>query len=65
MTDRPGIETIEQEVDSKIKNDSKLVRQVKMLLGHRYSGKKLSEIGARFGVSESGVTQASRRMQDK
>jgi len=36
-----------------------------MFLCHRYSGKKLSEIGARFGVSESAVSQASRRMRDK
>ena len=36
-----------------------------MYICHRYSGKKLSEIGARFGVTESAVTQASRRMRDK
>ena len=65
MIDRPGIETIEQAVDSRIKNDANLARQVKMCLCHRYSGKKLSEIGARFDVSESAVTQASRRMRDK
>ena len=36
-----------------------------MFLCHRYSGKKLSEIGMRFGVTESAVTQASRRIRDK
>jgi chromosomal replication initiation ATPase DnaA len=36
-----------------------------MYLCHRYSGKKLREIGKRFDVSESGVTQASRRIQLK
>ena len=65
MIDRPGLETIEQAVDSKLQNNANLARQVKMFLCHRYSGKKLSEIGARFGVSESAVTQASRRMRDK
>jgi REP element-mobilizing transposase RayT len=65
MIDRPGLETIEQAVDSRIQNDANLARQVKMFLCHRYSGKKLSEIGARFGVSQSAVTQASRRMRDR
>jgi len=32
---------------------------------HRFSGKKLRDIGKRFGISESGVTQASRRMKIK
>ena len=32
---------------------------------HRYSGKKLRETGKRFGVNESGVPQASRRIQLK
>jgi transposase len=36
-----------------------------MYIWHRYKGKKLSEIGARFGVTESALTQASRRMRDK
>jgi hypothetical protein len=38
---------------------------VKLYLCHRYSGKKLREIGKRFGVSELRVTQASRRIQLK
>ena len=65
MIERPGLETIEQAVDSNIQNDANLARQVKMFLCHRYSGKRLSEIGARFGVSESAVGQASQRMRDK
>jgi len=36
-----------------------------MYICHRYSGKKLSEIGARFGVTESAMTQASRRIRDR
>ena len=36
-----------------------------MYICHRYSGKKLSEIGARFGVTESVVTQASRSIRDR
>ena len=63
--ERPGLETIEQVVDSVLESDVRLARQVKFFLCHRYSGKKLREIGGRFGVSESAVTQASRRISDK
>ena len=45
--------------------DEKLARQVKLFLFHRYSGKKLREIGNHFGVSESAVTHASRRIRVK
>ena len=50
---------------TKLSWDEKLARHVKLYLCHRYSGKKLREIGKRFGVSESGVTRASRRIQLK
>jgi REP element-mobilizing transposase RayT len=59
---RPELGHIEQVVDSGLQSDKKLARQVKLYLCHRYSGKKLREIGNRFGVSDSGVTQASRRI---
>jgi len=63
MADRPGLEAIEEAVDSVLRNDPRLSRQVKMFLCHRYSGKKLAEIGTRYGVGESAVTQASRRLR--
>ncbi|OEU82263.1 MAG: hypothetical protein BA865_04735 [Desulfobacterales bacterium S5133MH4] len=44
---------------------TKLARQVKLYLCHRYSGKKLRKIAERFGVSESRATQASRRIRIK
>jgi len=62
ITDRPGLEVIKQRVDSVLQSDEKLARQFKLFLCHRYSGKKLREIGNQFGVSESAVTQASRRI---
>jgi len=62
ITDRPGLEVINPLVDSVLQSDEKLARQVKLFLCHRYSGKKLREIGNEFGVSESAVTQASRRI---
>jgi REP element-mobilizing transposase RayT len=65
ITNRPGLDDLEQVVDSALQTDEKLARQVKLYLCHRYSGKKLRKIAERFGVSESGVTQASRRIQIK
>ena len=56
------IAEIEKAVDRVLKNDSKLARQVKLYFCHRYTGLKLREIGKRFGISESGVTQAIRRV---
>jgi chromosomal replication initiation ATPase DnaA len=34
-------------------------------LCHRHSGQKLKKIGQRFGIGESGVTQASQRINTK
>ncbi len=42
-----------------------MTRNVKMYLCHRYTGKKLKEIGLHFGLWESGVSQARRRVAQK
>jgi DNA-directed RNA polymerase specialized sigma subunit len=39
-----------------------LAQQVTLHRCHRYNGMKLREIGKRFGIGESGVTQAIRRI---
>jgi putative transposase len=65
VIDRPELDTLEKMVDSEIQSDEKLARQVKLYLSHSFSGRKLREIGARFNVSDSGVTQASRRIRDR
>jgi putative transposase len=57
-----GIEEIVEAVDRLLKADPKFSRQVKLYFCHRFTGLKLKEIGAWFGISESGVTQASRRL---
>jgi len=64
ILNRPDPEMIEQAVDAEIVNE-KLARQVKLYLCHCYSGRRLRDIGERFGVSDSGVTQASRRIDDR
>jgi REP element-mobilizing transposase RayT len=65
LVSRPGLDEIEKAVDSALASDKKLARQIKLYVCHRYSGRKLSEIGNRFGIGQSGVTQASRRISMK
>ena len=50
-------------VDDSLGNDSKLARNVKMYLCQKYTGEKLKDIGIHFGISESGVSQAGRRVR--
>jgi putative transposase len=43
--------------------DAKAVsRQVELYFYHKYSGKTLKEIARHFGITESAVSQASRRL---
>ena len=60
--EKTGLEEIEKAVDRVLKADHRLARQVKLYFSHRYTGLKLKEIGQWYGVGESGVTQASRRV---
>jgi REP element-mobilizing transposase RayT len=63
LTKKPDFDEIEKEVDSIYQSDSRIVRQIKLYVSHRFSGRKLKEIGKQYGISESGVTQASRRIK--
>jgi chromosomal replication initiation ATPase DnaA len=47
------------------RKEEKTGKKVSIYLSHRYSGMKLKEIGELFCMSESGVTQASRRLEKK
>ena len=60
---RKGI--IFDEVESVFGKEAALGRNVKMFLCQRYTDEKLKDIGAYFGVGESGVSQACRRVKDK
>ena len=42
-----------------------MVQSIKMLLCQRYTGEKLKDIGTPFGIGESGVSQACRRVKCK
>jgi putative transposase len=59
--DKPDVETIAKAVEDQIGACKTLSKQLSLYLCHRYSGKKLGEIGNYFGIGDSGVTQASRR----
>jgi hypothetical protein len=59
---KPSLDQIEQAVDAVLLSAPKLARQVKLHLCQRYSGMTLTEIGLRFGVGPSGVSQASQRI---
>jgi len=52
-------------VDSVIKTDDRLAKQVKLYFSHRYSWLKLKEIGKYFNIGESGVSQTSLPEADK
>jgi REP element-mobilizing transposase RayT len=43
-------------------SDETLARKICIQLCHRSSGEKLRSLGERFGLSESGITQVSRRL---
>ena len=59
---KPSLEEITEEVESVFGQDRVLARSVKIYLCHRYTGKALKEIGQRFDIGDSGVSQASRRI---
>ena len=64
-TDRPGMEKIAKAVDSIMKEDDGLARQIELYLCHRYTDIWLREIGNRFDTGESTVSQNSRRFSEK
>ena len=53
FANRPDIEQISETVDAVIRSNNKLARQIKLHCCHKYSGKKLKEIGACFSIVES------------
>ena len=56
------MQDIFDEVDTVFGSESALTRNVMMYLCKRYTGEKLKDIGKYFGIGESGVSQASRRV---
>ena len=65
LIDKASLKDIFDEVESVFGKESALGRNVKMFLCQRYTDEKLKDIGAYFGIGESGVSQACRRVKDK
>jgi len=65
LTERIGLAEIVKSVDRIVAPNEKLAWQVKLYFSHCYTRLKLKEIGGYYGISESGVTQASRRVRSR
>ena len=65
LAKKASMQDIFEEVELVFTEDKVLARNVKMYLCQRYTGKKLKEIGLQFGIGESGVSQACRRVAQR
>ena len=65
LVEKASMQDIFDEVESVFGKESALGRNVKMFFCQRYTGEKLKDIGTHFGIGESGVSQASRRVNNK
>lgn len=65
LSRRPSIEEMINKVKSAIGKDDEQATSASIYFCHRYSGARLREIGTRFGIGESAVSQASRRFAIK
>ena len=60
-TPKVDLERIVESAQAAFGERKRKAERVAIHLAHRYSGLKLREIGARFGLKDSGVSEASRR----
>ena len=65
LVKKASMQDIFEEVELVFSKNKILARNVKMYLCQRNTGKKLKEIGLHFGIGESGVSQACRRVAQK
>jgi putative transposase len=65
LIEKASMKDIFDEVEAVLGKQPVLARSVKMFLCQRYTGEKLKDIGTHFGIGESGVSHASRRVVDK
>ncbi len=62
LSEKPSIPDIFDEVESSFQKEQVLAKNIKLYLCQRYTGEKLKDIGKHFGIGESGVSQACRRV---
>ncbi len=65
LRNRPTIADVREVVKARLDADSALARRVSLYLCRRLTGCRLKEIGEAFGVGESAVSQASRRVSEE
>ena len=65
LSERASMGDILDEVESVAGEEQSLVRDIKLYLCRRYTGEKLKDIGRHFGIGESGVSKAYRRILEK
>jgi DNA-directed RNA polymerase specialized sigma subunit len=65
LVEKASMQDIFDEVESVFGKEPALGRNVKMFLSQRYTCETLKDIGTHFGIGESGVSQASRRVNAK
>ena len=58
---RPTMEEIVKEAESVFADNEKLARQASIYFCHKYSGLRLREIGERFNVRDTAISETSRR----
>lgn len=63
LVNRPAIGRIIEITEETFGDNERLVGKAAIYLCHRYSGAKLREIGERFGVKDSAISQSSRRFE--
>lgn len=61
---KPDILMIKGAAEESFPKDGRLARAAGIYLCHRFSGAKLQDIGDLYGISQSGVTQASKRFEE-
>ncbi len=65
LVKKTSLQDIFEEVELVFTQDKVLARNVKMYLCQKYTGERLKDIGLHFGIGESGVSQACRRVAQK
>jgi chromosomal replication initiation ATPase DnaA len=52
-------------VEKALGNETKMTRNIKIFLCHKYTGQKLRTIGETFGIGDSAVSQVFKRFGNK
>ena len=65
FADRVKMDDIFNAVESEFGKEGAMCRNVKIYLSQRLPDEKLKDIGRRFGIGESGVSQACKRIKAK